>query len=586
MRPVRLFDCVTGQGWLADLSNRSLFIDGISNRLGNCRYKVHRTEGLKALLLKAPCRFSFLATALKLILICTLLFPLLMLIIKRRNLNGRQFLLHNDKKKAATPADVKVAKRPMPKPKVDFLPIQIRPAAIPAPLVLPQIQLPELAAWPAAKAMVPVTPLAELPLLIEPASLRATAKAFAGILDGWQKLESEIAQLSDSEIEKRWSQFQSKVADLLTRTPVAKTIEIYRALRSNFPKSSLFPSFNLKDSKGSHVAVDRFLAAHASPVLAAACRSGMQETRGQNYASCIFNDGLLQPAAAFIQQLEEPRLNLKQLIAFYKTSDHLQMASLEFCRRKLCQRLLFDRTLKFEELLDIWSLAEEHRDGSLRFCCLRHLANGNIEYALPPSLEQFFALYRQLSLHLKQIEIGEQGKLSLTVSSLNREQIESYQRIGIEKLTVHSLFDTACAEGFQSITSLTLAIPHSKIEPQLISSLIRQNSSLRTLKIGYGSLDDNAMQALSRSLSHLTSLALLAVGFSQQAMQTLANGLKSNQSLAFLQMSHGTLDDTKFQCLSQSLKHNTTLKMLCINDNRLTPELVNSSAKFLTKILQ
>lgn len=582
---VRLFDCITGQGWLVDLCNRSLFIDGISNRLGSCRYKVLRHEGLKSVLLKAPCRFSLLATAFKLILICTLLFPLLMLVIKRRKLKERQFLIHHDKKRAL-PVAMIAAKRPTTIPKVDFMPIEARPAAIPNPLVQPQIQLPEMAAWPVAKAMEPVASQGEFSLIVEPPSLRAMAKAFTGIVEGWKKLEEEIGPISDIEIARGWSQYQSHVSDLLKQTPVEKTIDTYCALRRNYPRSSLFPSFTLEDSKGNRLAVDRFLAAHASPVLAAACRSGMKEAKVGTYASSFFDEGLLQPVVAYIQKMEEPRLNLKQLISFYKTCDHLQMDASEYCRRKLCQRLLFDRTLKFEELLDIWTVAEEHQDGSLRYCCLRHLSLSNIEYALPPSLNEFFALYQHLKPYVKQIAIGEQGKLSIIVSSLNREQIESYQRIGIEKLTVHSLFDAACAQGFQSITSLTLAIPHAKITSPLISSLIRPNSSLRTLKIGYGHLDDDAAHTLSRSLVHLNSLALMAVGVSQQGMQTLAAGLKTNQTLDFLQMSHGTLDETKWQLLTRGLQHNTTLKTLCISDNKLGPALINSAANFLTKILQ
>ncbi|MCE5315813.1 MAG: hypothetical protein LLG04_00430 [Parachlamydia sp.] len=582
MNPVSLFDCVTGQGWMANLCNRSLFIDGISNRLGNRRYRVLRTEGLKSYLLPSPCRFSLLATVLKLALICTLAFPLFMLIIKRRDLNRRQFQLHSDKKKMAAPAVDKVVKRPAPQPKIDFILVPARPAAVPLPLILPQVQLPQMTAWPTAKAMEPLEPAVKS-LKPDPASLRSTVKAFAGFLDGWKILEEEVALLSDSDIERQWSKFQTKVADLLSQTLVPKVMEAYRSLRLNYPKSSLFPLLNLADSKGDSVAVDRFLATHASPVLAAACRSGMREAQGGNYVSGFLDEGLLQPAAAFIQKLEEPRLNLKQLMAFYKTSDHLQMASLESCRRKLCQRLLYDRALKFDELLGLWSLAEEHRDGSLRFCCLHHIASGNIEYALPQALEQSFDLYQHLRPSLKHIEIGEQGKLLLTFSNLNREQIEGLQRIGIERLTVQSLFDTVCAQGFQSITNLTLAVPRAKIGSQLISSLIRQGSSLRILKIGYGTLDDDAAQALSHSLGHLNSLALLAVDLSQQGLQALATRLKTNRSLTFLQMSHGTLDENKWRLLAQELP--ATLKNLCICDNRLSPESVNSSAIFLTKIM-
>lgn len=580
MRP-SLFDCVTGQGWLLDQCNRGLYIDGISNRLGNCRYRVLRTDGSKSLLQLTPSRFSFLPTVLKLALFCTLIFPLFMLILKHRNLNGRQFHVQTSQKNA--PAEVKLVKRPMPVPKVDFLPIPIRPAAVPTPLALPRNQLPEMAAWPAAKAMEPTRPREQSPQIAEPASLRSTAKAFAEILDGWKKLAEEVSPLSDSDIERKWSLFQAKVSDLLENTPVDKAIDAYRALRHNFPNSSLFPSFTLKDAKGNSITVDRFLAVYASPVLAAACRSCMKESHDRSYSSSLFDEGLLKPTAAFIQQGEEPRLNLKQLMGFYKTCDLLQMSCLESCRRKLCLRLLYDRTLKFEELLALWTMAEAHSDGSLRFCCLQHLGSCGIEYALPPSLDQSFALFQHWRPFLKQIDIGEQGKVSLTVSSLNREQIEGYQRLGIERLTVKSLFDVACAQAFQSITSLTLAIPHARIDGTLISSLFRQGSSLRKLKIGYATLDDDAAQALMSSLGHLNSLALLAVGISQKGMQALASGLQTNRSLAFLQMSHGTLDDHKWQLVSRSLQQNAFLKGLCISDNRLSPD---PSANFLTKIMQ
>lgn len=150
---VAFFDCITGQGFFSDLANRALFLEGISDRLGNRRYRVIRKEGALCYLQDRGAEsVSLLATCLKIVLIATLVLPLIFILIKRYS-RYHQYILEQESDPPFLPEKAK----PILEPPLNRVP-PLNEFIL--PLAKPFVPRPTKA-WPVAKPISQPTPVEE-----------------------------------------------------------------------------------------------------------------------------------------------------------------------------------------------------------------------------------------------------------------------------------------------------------------------------------------------------------------------------------------------------------------------------------------
>ncbi len=523
MHKVGLFDCVTGQGWLTNLSNRCLYLEGISEKFGKRRFRVIRTEGLQIHLVETAVRFSLFATCIKIILIATLILPLLMILIKRRNLKLKRFVFPQKPQEAPPGAAAPV--HPDPHKAADPLPAFPVPEPMPPFTPAPkgdQNPDPNLDPWPAAKSL--------------------------------------------SQIQREFK-------------PDKPAPKVSKPAKNEEADDATGLKLNLRDSKGEERKVDRARACKASAVLEAACRSAMKEARKNCYISTIFDDGVLDSVSTWIQEGKFPLLDLQGLMRFYIASDHLQMDTLSCCRNKLIEHLLYGTKIDEKTVIKLWEIADKHQDVALQILVMSHLWTNHME--IPSMLTDKYEHLKRLQTSQMRLEVDQRGALTAIMPELTLETLHAIKTLRIEQLVVQKLFETQLAENLTGIRSLTLADKNNfQLKEETLSALFKNAKLLSNLKLCYCNLDESASESLAVYLqgdSKITSLIFTAVSFKENGFSEIATALKQNKTVKFLQISHGSLNDAGLEILLEALKENQTLQTVCLKENGF-------SSKSLSKI--
>lgn len=140
-----------------------------------------------------------------------------------------------------------------------------------------------------------------------------------------------------------------------------------------------------------------------------------------------------------------------------------------------------------------------------------------------------------------------------------------------------------------------LNLCRNRIGPAGVQSLVEGLHSNRTLKVldlsDNETIGDQGAQIIASALPHdtiaIAALYLHHCDISDQGMKLIAKGLRKNKALKLLDVSFNRITNVGWACLAdESLRHNSTLRVLRILFSSSTPFVSDTGASFIADVLR